>query len=122
MILLNLPRPLASTTTGRGVMSISGLSYGVVRVEEQGSITSLTLQDVGLVMPGGKNTHTHAHARTHTHTHTHTPTHTHTHTHTPVHSMCRSETAGPHHDLHVHVHVVYNVHNVYVYIYKDALK
>ena len=34
-------------------MSISGLSYGVVRVEEQGSITSLTLQDVGLVMPGG---------------------------------------------------------------------
>lgn len=46
-------RPIASTTTGRGVMSISGLSYGVVRVEEQGSITSLTLQDVGLVMPGG---------------------------------------------------------------------
>ena len=34
-------------------MSISGLSYGVVRVEEPGSITSLTLQDVGLVMPGG---------------------------------------------------------------------
>lgn len=48
-----LPRPTASTTTGRGVMSISGLSYGVVRVEEPGSITSLTLQDVGLVMPGG---------------------------------------------------------------------
>ena len=41
------------TPTGRGVMSISGLSYGVVRVEEPGSITSLTLQDVGLVMPGG---------------------------------------------------------------------
>ena len=35
-------------------MSISGLSYGVVRVEEAGSITSLTLQDVGLVMPGGE--------------------------------------------------------------------
>lgn len=35
-------------------MSISGLSYGVVRVEEPGSITSLTLQDVGLVMPGGE--------------------------------------------------------------------
>lgn len=34
-------------------MSISGLSYGVVRVEEPGSITSLTLQDVGIVMPGG---------------------------------------------------------------------
>ena len=40
-------------STGRGVMSISGLSYGVVRVEEPGSITSLTLQDVGIVMPGG---------------------------------------------------------------------
>lgn len=46
-------RPTASTSTGRGVMSISGLSYGVVRVEEPGSITSLTLQDVGIVMPGG---------------------------------------------------------------------
>ena len=40
-------------------MSISGLSYGVVRVEEPGSITSLTLQDVGIVMPGGNAlTHT----------------------------------------------------------------
>ena len=35
-------------------MSISCLSYGVVRVEEPGSITSLTLQDVGMVMPGGE--------------------------------------------------------------------
>lgn len=35
-------------------MSISGLTYGVVRVEEPGSITSLTLQDVGMVMPGGR--------------------------------------------------------------------
>jgi acyl-coenzyme A synthetase/AMP-(fatty) acid ligase len=50
---VSLRRPVSTTTTGRGVMSISGLSYGVVRVEEQGSITSLTLQDVGLVMPGG---------------------------------------------------------------------
>ena len=36
-------------------MSISGLSYGVVRTEEADSITSLTLQDVGLVMPGGRS-------------------------------------------------------------------
>ena len=35
-------------------MSISGLSYGVVRVEEPGSMTSLTLQDVGTVMPGAR--------------------------------------------------------------------
>ena len=48
-----LIRPTATTSTGRGVMSISGLTYGVVRVEEPGSITSLTLQDVGMVMPGG---------------------------------------------------------------------
>ena len=47
-------RPTASTSTGRGVMSISGLSYGVVRVEEPGSMTSLTLQDVGTVMPGAR--------------------------------------------------------------------
>jgi acyl-CoA synthetase (AMP-forming)/AMP-acid ligase II len=51
---VSLRRPVSTTTTGRGVMSISGLSYGVVRVEEQGSITSLTLQDVGLVMPGAR--------------------------------------------------------------------
>ena len=50
-------RPIRSgtSTTGRGVMSIHGLSYGVVRVEEAGSMTSLTLQDVGLVMPGGRH-------------------------------------------------------------------
>ncbi|KAL5489571.1 hypothetical protein EMCRGX_G018680 [Ephydatia muelleri] len=51
---VSLRRPSASTTTGRGVMSISGLSYGVVRTEEADSITSLTLQDVGLVMPGAR--------------------------------------------------------------------
>lgn len=50
-----VPRPMksGSNTTGRGVMSLSGLSHGVVRVEEPGTMTSLTLQDVGLVMPGG---------------------------------------------------------------------
>ena len=42
-----------SNTTGRGVMSLSGLNYGVVRVEEPSTMTTLALQDVGLVMPGG---------------------------------------------------------------------
>ena len=42
-----------SNTTGRGVMSLSGLSYGVVKDEEPGTVMLLTLQDVGLVMPGG---------------------------------------------------------------------
>ncbi|XP_012153023.1 disco-interacting protein 2 isoform X10 [Megachile rotundata] len=38
--------------TGRGVLSMSGLSYGVVRVDQENSLTSLTLQDCGQVMPG----------------------------------------------------------------------
>ena len=47
---LGLP---GSTATGRGIMSITGLSYGVVRVEEENSMSSLTLQDCGTVLPGG---------------------------------------------------------------------
>jgi acyl-CoA synthetase (AMP-forming)/AMP-acid ligase II len=31
---------------------MSGLSYGVVRVDQENSLTSLTLQDVGQVLPG----------------------------------------------------------------------
>lgn len=31
---------------------MSGLSYGVVRVDQENSLTSLTLQDCGQVMPG----------------------------------------------------------------------
>lgn len=30
---------------------MSGLSYGVVRVDQENSLTSLTLQDCGQVMP-----------------------------------------------------------------------
>ncbi|KAL3276187.1 hypothetical protein HHI36_020905 [Cryptolaemus montrouzieri] len=39
-------------STGRGVLSMQGLSYGVVRVDQENSLTSLTLQDCGQVMPG----------------------------------------------------------------------
>ena len=38
--------------TGRGVLSMSGLSYGVVRVDQENSLTSLTLQDCGQVLAG----------------------------------------------------------------------
>jgi len=38
--------------TGRGVLSMAGLSYGVVRVDQENSLTSLTLQDCGQVLPG----------------------------------------------------------------------
>ncbi|CAM1294712.1 DIP2 (predicted) [Pycnogonum litorale] len=40
------------SATGRGILSMSGLSYGVVRVDQENSLTSLTLQDCGLVLPG----------------------------------------------------------------------
>ena len=48
------PGKPGTTATGRGVLSLSGLSYGVVRVDKEGSLTSLTLQDCGTVLPGGK--------------------------------------------------------------------
>ena len=40
--------------TGRGVLSMSALSYGVIRVDSENSLTSLTLQDCGHVLPGSK--------------------------------------------------------------------
>ena len=39
--------------TGRGIMSLSALSDGAVRIESAGSLTSLTLQDLGPVIPTG---------------------------------------------------------------------
>lgn len=38
--------------TVRGVISIHSLTYGVVRVDSEDSLTSLTLQDCGQVLPG----------------------------------------------------------------------
>ena len=49
------PGKPGSTATGRGVLSLNGLSYGVVRVDKEGSVTSLTLQDCGTVPSGGKS-------------------------------------------------------------------
>jgi hypothetical protein len=40
--------------TGRGVLSMAGLSFGVVRVDQENSLTSLTLQDCGQVRVGNK--------------------------------------------------------------------
>ncbi|KAK7945376.1 hypothetical protein WMY93_001104 [Mugilogobius chulae] len=37
---------------GRGVLSMSGLSHGVIRVDSEEKLSVLTLQDVGSVMPG----------------------------------------------------------------------
>ena len=43
-----------SSASGRGVLSMQGLSHGVVRVNSGSNLTSLTLQDCGQVLPGGK--------------------------------------------------------------------
>lgn len=40
---------------GRGVLSMHGLTYGVIRVDSEEKLSVLTVQDVGLVMPGGKD-------------------------------------------------------------------
>lgn len=48
------PGRTSSSATGRGILSMQGLSYGVVRVDSENSLTSLTLQDCGQVMPGGE--------------------------------------------------------------------
>ncbi|XP_062335716.1 disco-interacting protein 2 homolog C-like isoform X3 [Osmerus eperlanus] len=42
----------SSQPPGRGVLSMQGLSYGVVRVDTEERLSVLTVQDVGTVMPG----------------------------------------------------------------------
>ena len=42
-----------ASASGRGVLSMHGLSHGVVRVNTGSNLTSLTLQDCGQVLPGG---------------------------------------------------------------------
>jgi acyl-CoA synthetase (AMP-forming)/AMP-acid ligase II len=51
-ISIRRPNRTGPQTSGRGILSMSGLSYGVVRVDQENSLTSLTLQDVGQVLPG----------------------------------------------------------------------
>ncbi|KAL5005649.1 hypothetical protein ScPMuIL_016807 [Solemya velum] len=46
------PGRTSASATGRGILSMQGLSFGVVRVDSENSLTSLTLQDCGQVMPG----------------------------------------------------------------------
>uniref|UniRef100_A0AAF5D690 DMAP1-binding domain-containing protein n=1 Tax=Strongyloides stercoralis TaxID=6248 RepID=A0AAF5D690_STRER len=42
----------SSTPSGRGVLSMEALSHSVVRVDKETSLTSLTLQDAGQIIPG----------------------------------------------------------------------
>lgn len=52
-IISSRPGRSSASATGRGILSMQGLSHGVVRVDTENSLTSLTLQDCGQVMPGG---------------------------------------------------------------------
>lgn len=50
------PRPpaLGGPPPRKAVLSMHGLSYGVIRVDTEEKLSVLTVQDVGQVMPGGK--------------------------------------------------------------------
>lgn len=48
---IKLQGSFSQSATGRGVLSMAALSHGVVRVDSEDSLTSLTLQDCGQVMP-----------------------------------------------------------------------
>ncbi|XP_076304246.1 disco-interacting protein 2 homolog C-like isoform X3 [Tachypleus tridentatus] len=51
-VAIRRPGQTGPGSSGRGVLSMSALSYGVIRVDQENSLTSLTLQDCGQVMPG----------------------------------------------------------------------
>ncbi|XP_058480227.1 disco-interacting protein 2 homolog C isoform X2 [Solea solea] len=52
-VAIKRPSEEGSTPPGRGVLSMQGLSHGVIRVDSEEKLSVLTLQDVGTVMPGG---------------------------------------------------------------------
>lgn len=45
------PGHAGSVPTGRGILSMNALSYGVIRVDQESTAASLSLQDCGLVLP-----------------------------------------------------------------------
>ncbi|XP_070774565.1 disco-interacting protein 2 homolog C isoform X1 [Enoplosus armatus] len=51
-VAIRRPAEEGSTPPGRGVLSMQGLSHGVIRVDSEEKLSVLTLQDVGSVMPG----------------------------------------------------------------------
>lgn len=56
LLVLLFPRPpdLGGPPPRKAVLSMNGLSYGVIRVDTEEKLSVLTVQDVGQVMPGGK--------------------------------------------------------------------
>lgn len=45
------PGHTGNVSTGRGILSMSALSYGVIRVDQESTAGSLSLQDCGLILP-----------------------------------------------------------------------
>ncbi|CAH6809879.1 Dip2c [Phodopus roborovskii] len=50
--IIHVPTDDSNQPPGRGVLSMHGLTYGVIRVDSEEKLSVLTVQDVGLVMPG----------------------------------------------------------------------
>lgn len=53
-VLFSRPPDLGGPPPRKAVLSMNGLSYGVIRVDTEEKLSVLTVQDVGQVMPGGK--------------------------------------------------------------------
>uniref|UniRef100_A0A8C1ZC69 Disco-interacting protein 2 homolog Ca n=1 Tax=Cyprinus carpio TaxID=7962 RepID=A0A8C1ZC69_CYPCA len=51
-VAIRRPTDDSNQPPGRGVLSMQGLSYGVIRVDSEERLSVLTVQDVGTVMPG----------------------------------------------------------------------
>ena len=54
IVLFPRPPDLGGPPPRKAVLSMNGLSYGVIRVDTEEKLSVLTVQDVGQVMPGGK--------------------------------------------------------------------
>uniref|UniRef100_A0A8C4LJJ9 Disco interacting protein 2 homolog A n=1 Tax=Equus asinus asinus TaxID=83772 RepID=A0A8C4LJJ9_EQUAS len=53
-VAIRRPPDLGGPPPRKAVLSMNGLSYGVIRVDTEEKLSVLTVQDVGQVMPGGK--------------------------------------------------------------------
>ncbi|XP_074180950.1 disco-interacting protein 2 homolog C [Rhinolophus sinicus] len=51
-VAIRRPTDDSNQPPGRGILSMHGLTYGVIRVDSEEKLSVLTVQDVGLVMPG----------------------------------------------------------------------
>lgn len=54
IMLLCRPGVPGAPLPARAILSMGGLSHGVIRVNTEDKNSALTVQDVGHVMPGGK--------------------------------------------------------------------